>query len=182
MPRLFRATARWPLPDFVVHPTRPPALAWAALLCAGVVFAFVADEGMDLMARRGEVAAERTRLELLAPPALRVTDTVMKTTPAAVREADAIARRLRHPWQAGFEATERSVASGVRWLRLAADAERGEWRLGGEAQDREAIRATLDTLAGATSLHEVMLVRVELAPAPAVGLRFELQARQVAAR
>ncbi|WP_341893282.1 hypothetical protein [Variovorax sp. YR752] len=181
----FAAVTRWPQPDFLPRPARPPLLAWAALLCMSGVLALAVDEWLVLEAARDEV---RAQIERVRPAderrALRAGSRAGATgaQPArgAAEAAQALSRAIEHPWRTLFESSERHAAAGLRWLRLEHDAERGDVRLAGTAPDRRAVLKTLEALAADPGWDDVLLLRIE---APAAGestgegVRFELRAR-----
>lgn len=177
----FAAATRWPQPDFLPRPARPPWLAWAALLCMSAVLALAVDEWLVLETAREEL---RAQIERARPAGERRTPraSVAGTAPApgAAEAAQALSRALEHPWRTLFESSERHAAAGLRWLRLEHDAERGDVRLAGSAPDRRAVLKTLEALAGDPGWDDVLLLRIEAPPAgegAGEGVRFELRAR-----
>lgn len=174
--RVFRpAGRRWPSPDFLPQPPRTPRLAWAGLVCGVLVSGLAVDEWLALDAARDELRRQTDRLQSAARPE-KPPPSAPAVRPEAARAAQALARRLDHPWRSLFESSERLAADEVRWLRLEHEAERGEVRLEASAPSRDAVLKTLDALAAAPRWSEVMLLRVEAAGG-APGLRFELRAR-----
>jgi hypothetical protein len=169
---------RWPQPDYLPRPSRPPAIAWAALLCASLLVALAADEWLSLQAARDEMGSRLARLpDRRSPP---TPADASESRPGASVAAQALVRALAHPWRQLFEASEAHAATGVQWLRLDHDAERGDVRLDGLAPDRRAVLKTLEALEGAPGWHEVLLLRIEPAHAEAAaarGVRFEMRAR-----
>lgn len=173
------AAAGWPQPDFLPRPARPPWLAWAALLCASAVLALAIDEWIALDAAREQLQARIARLP--ERPVAETRSGPTSTPPGAAEAAQGLAKALAHPWQHLFESSERHAASGVRWLRLDHDAERGNVRLDGVAPDRRAVLSTLESLAADARWSDVLLLRIEAAAAEdAPGermVRFELRGR-----
>jgi len=175
---------RWPLPEFLPRPVRPPLLAWAWLLCGALALAIAVDDALALQARRADLQAQLDRWQALArvktAPRAATAGTPAPTA-AAATAAQTVARGLEHPWLALFESTERLAGPGVRWLRLTHDAERGEVRLEASAARRDALLRTLDGFAAEPAWSDVMLLRVEdagvTAASAGAGLRFELRAR-----
>lgn len=174
----FPAARGWPQPDFLPRPARPPWLAWAALLCASTVLALAVDEWVALDAAREQLQARIARLP--ERPAAEPRSGLPATSPGAAEAAQGLANALAHPWQQLFESSERHAASGVRWLRLDHDAERGSVRLDGVAPDRRAVLATLESLAADARWSDVLLLRIEAAAPDVAGerlVRFELRGR-----
>lgn len=178
-----RSFAAWPTPDFLPRPQRTPSLAW--LLLGVGVLAF-ATAGMDWWQTRqaAEQAQQRlARWQQALRPVRAVAARADAAPPAesAGTAAQALMRRLDHPWLTLFRATETEASTGVRWLRLEHDAERGAVRMEGVAADLTALLRCLDTLSGAAGWHEVSLLRVDAGAAGSGGppgpLRFELSAR-----
>ena len=178
-----RASAAWPAPDFLPLRQRRPWLAWV-LLGAGVLA--LATAGMEWWATRQAVEQAQERLarwqQALRP--VRAAATRVDTAPpaeGAATAAQALTRRLDHPWLTLFRATETEASPGVRWLRLEHDAERGAVRMEGVAADLAALLRCLDTLSRAAGWREVSLLRVDAGAAgagsPPGPLRFELSAR-----
>lgn len=175
---LLAAAPGWPQPDFVPRPARPPLLAWAALLCASAVLALAVDEWIALDAARQELHVRFARLP--ERPAADPRSGTPVAPPGAAEAAQGLANALAHPWQQLFESSERHAASGVRWLRLDHDAERGSVRLDGVAPDRRAVLGTLESLAADSNWSDVLLLRIEAAVPDAPGermVRFELRGR-----
>lgn len=177
----FAAATRWPQPDFLPRPARPPLLAWAALLCMSGVLALAVDEWLVLETAREELRAQIERArpadERRAP---RPGAGSARPAPGAAEAAQALSRAIVHPWHTLFESSERHAAAGLRWLRLEHDAERGDVRLAGTAPDRRAVLKTLEALAGDPGWDDVLLMRIEAPPAGesvGEGVRFELRAR-----
>ena len=182
-----RPVTVWPAPDFLPRPQRTPWLAWV-LLSAGVL-AF-ATAGMDWWETRQAVEQAQQRLarwqQALRPVrAVAARAVAAPQTEGAAAAAQALMRRLDHPWLTLFRATETEASPGVRWLRLEHDAERGAVRMEGMAADLAALLRCLDTLSSAAGWHEASLLRVDAGAAgpsgPPGSLRFELSARHGAA-
>lgn len=172
------AASRWPQPDFVPRPARPPLLAWAALLCASGVLALAVDDWIALNAARQQVHVSIARLPE-RPPGQALSGPPV-APPGAAEAAKGVANALAHPWRQLFEASERHAAIGVRWLRLDHDAERGSVRLDGVAPDRRAVLVTLESLAADSNWSDVLLLRIEAAVPDAPderSVRFELRGR-----
>lgn len=169
------AGVRWPLPDFLPRPARPPWLAWAALACAALLCALVADEVLALQGEREAVARELERARAAARPA-RAEVPPAPAPRETLLAAQGVARRLAHPWGELLGAVESAAAPGLRWVRLEHDAERGDMRLSALAPHRDAVLATLDRLAALPGWSEVSLQRLEQDPA-SPALRVELRAR-----
>lgn len=178
-----RPSDLWPAPDFLPRPRRTPWLAWL-LLAVGSMAGVLA--GSDWWETRSAVQQAQQRLvrwqnELRPMRAVAAPVTTLPQAEAAAVAAQALARRLEHPWLTLFQATELEAAPGVRWLRLEHDAERGSVRIEGVAADLAALLRCLDMLSGAAGWHEVSLLRVDAGPVgsggPAGPLRFELRAR-----
>lgn len=178
-----RSSAFWPAPDFLPRPRRTPWLAWLLLGAGSMAFGLA---GWDwwVTTQAAEQAQQRLmrwQQELRPVRAVATRVSASAQTEGAATAAQALARRLEHPWQTLFLATESEVSTGVRWLRLEHDAERGAVRMEGEANDLAAVVRCLDMLGAATAWREVSLVRVDAGPVasggPAGPLRFELRAR-----
>ncbi|MDP3824860.1 MAG: hypothetical protein Q8R33_25590 [Burkholderiales bacterium] len=186
--RFRRAAARqpsafWPAPDFLPRPQRTPWLAWLLLVAGSLAFGLA---GLDWWATQQAAKQSQQRLarwqqELRPVRAVATRASASAQTEVGATAAQALSRRLDHPWQTLFQATETEAAPGVRWLRLEHDAERGTVRMEGVANDLAAVVRGLDVLSAAAAWHEVSLVRVDAGPAgngsPAGPLRFELRAR-----
>ena len=180
MLRLRTPATRWPQPDFLPRPLRPPLLAWLWLVCGAVALGLAVDDWLALDEARGDVRRQAERWQAQVRPAAARSNVPSAATAGAVVAARSLARRFEHPWRSLFEATERRAADEVHWLRLEHDGERGDVRLEGSAPSRDAVLKTLDALAAAPGWSDVMLLRIESAgtpAAPAPGMRFELRAR-----
>lgn len=184
-----RAATPWPQPDFLPRRQRSARLAWALLGCGVLVFAVAANEWRGVRAAQAEASLQLQRWQRAARPALAPVATPVVTPVATLRSGDAagrasadaaqaLARRLEHPWQALFEATERAAPSGLHWLRMEHDSERGDLRLEGIAPNRDSLLVTLEALVANSNWHDVMLLRVEAGEGVAAGgVRFEMRAR-----
>lgn len=173
--------ARWPQPDFIARPQHPPLAAWvllagAALACAAALF-----EWTSLLAQRD---ASLVQLERLAQPR-RPTIAAAASRGAGARADDGAAdaalrlsERVGYRWNALFAGLE-SVQQPVFWLRLQAEAERGQVALEGTAPTRAALQDALIELSRAPHWQALALNRVELAAqAQTTGtLRFQLNAQ-----
>lgn len=178
-----RPSALWPAPDFLPRPRRTPWLAWALLVAGSLAFGLA---GFDWWTTKQAAAQSQQRLarwqqELRPVRAVATRASASAQTEAGATAAQALSRRLDHPWQTLFQATETEAAPGVRWLRLEHDAERGTVRMEGVANDLAAVIRGLDVLSAAAAWHEVSLMRVDAGAVVSGGLagplRFELRAR-----
>jgi hypothetical protein len=186
--RLRNASARrrvtaWPAPDFLPRTQRRPWLAWLLLAVGSLAFALACTEWWQTLRAVDEAQQRLARWQQELRPARAVATRVGTAAPTANGAAAAqnLSRRLEHPWQTLFQATETEASPGVRWLRLEHDAERGAVRLEGVANDLAALLRCLDTLGAAAGWHDVLLLRVDAGaagPSAAPGpLHFELRAR-----
>lgn len=178
-----RSSAFWPAPDFLPRPRRTPWLAWLLLVVGSLAFGLA---GLDWSVTKQAAEQSQQRLarwqqELRPVRAVAARVNASAQTEGAATAAQALARRLEHPWQTLFQATEADVSPGVRWLRLEHDAERGAVRMEGVANDLAAVLRCLDMLSAAAAWRDVSLLRVDAGPVanggPAGPLRFELRAR-----
>lgn len=97
-------------PDFLKPQPRPGRLAWAWLATASAVLAVTAWDARlawQLHDQAARLALPAARSVRSAPPPVRVNP-----------EQAALLRRLHHPWQAVFGASEAPAAAGLRWLSL----------------------------------------------------------------
>jgi hypothetical protein len=178
-----RPSAPWPAPDFLPRARRTPRLAWLLLVVGGLAFVFA---GIEWWQTRRAVEEAQQRLarwqqELRPARAAAPRVSAAPRSEGGAAAAHALSRRLEHPWQTLFQATESDASPGVRWLRLEHDAELGAVRMEGVAADLAALLRSLDMLSRAAGWHEVSLLRVDTgavgAASPAGPLRFELRAR-----
>lgn len=173
----------WPAPDFLPRTQRRPWLAWSLLAVGSLALALAGTEWWQTLRAVDEAQQRLARWQQELRPARAVATRVGTAPPTADGAAAAqnLSRRLHHPWQTLFQATETEASPGVRWLRLEHDAERGAVRLEGVANDLQALLRRLDTLSAAAGWHDVLLLRVDAGaagPSAAPGpLRFELRAR-----
>jgi hypothetical protein len=178
-----RPSDPWPAPDFLPRARRTPRLAWLLLVVGSLVFVFASIEWWQTRRAVEEAQQRLARWQQELGPARAVAPRVSAAPQAegGATAAQALARRLEHPWQTLFQATESDASPGVRWLRLEHDAERGAVRMEGVAADLPALLRCLDKLSRAAGWQDVSLVRVDagaVGAASAAGpLRFELLAR-----
>lgn len=178
-----RSSAFWPAPDFLPRPQRMPWLAWLLLVAGSLAFGLAALDGWATRQAAGQAQQRLARWQQELGPVRAVAARVSTSAPNDMGAAAAqmLVRRLEHPWQTLFKATEANASPGVSWLRLEHDAERGAVRMEGVASDLAAVLRCLDVLSAAAGWHEVSLVRVDAGPVanggPAGALRFELRAR-----
>ena len=182
-----RPVSAWPAPDFLPRPRRTPWLAWLLLVVGLLAFVFAGTEWWQTRRAVEEAQQRLARWQQELRPARAVVTQVGTAAPTegGAAAAQALSRRLEHPWQTLFQATETEASPGVRWLRLEHEAESGAVRLEGVANDLAALLLSLDGLSRATGWHDVSLLRVDAGAAgpnlPPGPLRFELRARHAGA-
>lgn len=180
---------RWPDPDFVRRPPSASGLGWALLAVGAGVAALAGWELQQARAATAEAAARVERLEQRERATLSVRTAVVPTSslsaPEAVRALRRVAVQLQRPWQPTFTTVEQASVEGVRWLSLDIDGETSTLRLEGSAPSAAEGLAVVDALAVGAGWSDVVLTRLQTAPARddvgSTQQRFEIAARWGAA-
>lgn len=181
--------ARWPRPEFLSLPSRPPALAWvwagtgALVLAATVVDAVGLQRQIDVQGLRLSKAAQRTA-RTTPPRAAPVAVFNAANSPQAVRAAQQVAHDLAHPWGPILASVESETPRGLQWLLLDHGVDSPDLRLEGLAPDVASVMGLVDALSARVGWSNVVASRLQ-APAaadsrepaaPGPRWRFELSA------
>ena len=184
---------RWPRPEFLALPARPPALAWvwaatgALVLAVTVVEAAGLQQQIDEQGSRLSKATQQTlRLTRSAPPRSVVPVAVSSTADSAqaVRTAQQVAHDLAHPWGAILASVESETPAGLQWLLLDHGVDSPDLRLEGLAPDVASVMNLVDALSARVGWSNVVAGRLQApvapdtreAAAPGPRWRFELSA------
>ena len=182
--------ARWPRPEFLALPARPPALAWvwattgALVLAATLVEAEGLQQQIDAQGLRlSEATQQNLRLARLARPrsAASVAVNSAAHSPQAVRAAQQVAHDLAHPWGPILASVESETPPGLQWLLLDHSVDSPDLRLEGLAPDVASVMGLVDALSARVGWSNVVASRLQ-APdarepaAPGPRWRFELSA------
>ena len=182
--------ARWPRPEFLALPARPPALAWVWAATGAVVLAATVVEAAGLQqqideqgSRLSKATQQNLRLARSAPPrsVMPVATHSAADSAQAVRAAQQVAHDLAHPWGAILASVESETPAGLQWLLLDHGVDSPDLRLEGLAPDVASVMGLVDALSARVGWSNVVAGRL-LAPdarelaAPGPRWRFELSA------
>lgn len=157
-----RPTGLRPL-DLDFHPRRysPSGIL---LLVAGLALAAVAMADYSSVA--GEAQHRQSELARLQRAPIGAQAARQPGDEAAVQQAEqaatAVTQDIKRPWEALFAAIEAARSDDVALLSLSPDAARGVVRIGGEARNREAILAYMESLGESKVLGNVVLIEDQL--------------------
>ena len=186
-------TARWPRPEFLTLPARPPALAWVWAATGALVLAATVVEAMDL---QQQIEDHGSRLSKATQQNLRLAGTaasrsVVPVAPQstagsaqAMRAAQQVAHDLAHPWGLILASVESETPAGLQWLLLDHGVDSPELRLEGLAPDVASVMNLVDALSARVGWSNVVAGRLQApvapdtreAAAPGPRWRFELSA------
>jgi Tfp pilus assembly protein PilN len=182
---------RWPDPDFVRRPPSASSLGWAVLAVGAGVAALAGWELQQARAATAEAAARVERLEQRQRATLSARSASVPAAPGGlpapdtVRALRRVAQQLQRPWQPTFAAVEQASVEGVRWLSLDIEGETSTLRIEGSAPSAAEGLAVVDALAVGAGWSDVVLTRLQTAPARndagSTQQRFEIAARWGAA-
>ena len=178
---------RWPRPEFLALPARPPALAWiwaatgALVLAATVVEAMGLEQQIDDQRSRLSKATQRA---VRSPPPGSVVPVAVGSTAGsglAVRTAQQVARDLAHPWGAILASVESETPAGLQWLLLDHGVDSPDLRLEGLAPNVASVMGLVDALSARVGWSNVVASRLQapdarVLAAPGPRWRFELSA------
>ena len=178
---------RWPRPEFLALPARPPALAWiwaatgALVLAATVVEAMGLEQQIDDQRSRLSKATQRA---VRSPPPGSVVPLAVSSTAGsgqAVRTAQQVAHDLAHPWGAILASVESETPAGLQWLLLDHGVDSPDLRLEGLAPNVASVMGLVDALSARVGWSNVVASRLQapdarVLAAPGPRWRFELSA------
>lgn len=185
--------ARWPRPEFLTLPARPPALAWAWAATGALVLAATVVEATGLQqqiedhgARLSQATQQNLRLARTAAPrsVAPVAPQSAAGSARALRAAQQVAHDLAHPWGAILASVESETPAGLQWLLLDHGVDSPELRLEGLAPDVASVMNLVDALSARVGWSNVVAGRLQApvapdtreAAAPGPRWRFELSA------
>jgi hypothetical protein len=179
--------ARWPRPEFLAMPARPPALAWFwAATGALVLGVMVADavglqRQIDEQGLRLSAVTQRTARSTPLRSVVPVAVTSAADSAQAVRAAQQVAHDLAHPWGAILASVESETPAGLQWLLLDHAVDSPDLRLEGLAPDVASVMGLVDALSARVGWSNVVASRLQAPDArePAASgprWRFELSA------
>ncbi len=183
-------TARWPRPEFLALPARPPALAWVWAATGALVLAVTVVEATGLQqqideqgSRQSKATQQNLRLTRSAPPRSVVPVSVSSTADSAqaVRTAQQVAHDLTHPWGAILASVESETPAGLQWLLLDHGVDSPDLRLEGLAPDVASVMGLVDALSARVGWSNVVASRLQAPDARELAAsgprwRFELSA------
>lgn len=179
---------RWPQPDFLAGPPRPPTLAWLWAATGLAVLALTLQDGLALQAELDEQGALLSQVSAQAarrPPRGSAPANVALAELEAAKAARALAQRLAYPWGEVLGSVEAATPPGVKWLSLEHTLDQADLRMAGQAADVASALRLVERLSAQPQWVGVVMTRLQL---PEVGeghdgtaLRFELAARARAA-
>ena len=182
--------ARWPRPEFLALPARPPVLAWvwaatgALVLAATVVEATGLQQQLDEQGSRLSKATQQNlRLARLAHARSVAPVAVNRTADSAqaVRAAQQVAHDLSHPWGLILSSVESETPAGLQWLLLDHGVDSPDLRVEGLAPDVASVMGLVDALSARVGWSNVVASRLQAPDARELAAsgprwRFELSA------
>ena len=163
--------ARWPRPEFLALPSRPPALAWvwagtgALVLATTVVDAAGLQRQIDVQGLRLSKATQRNA-RATPPRAVPAAVDNAAGSPQAVRAAQQVAHDLAHPWGPILASVESETPPGLQWLLLDHGVDSPDLRLEGLAPDVASVMGLVDALSARVGWSNVVASRLQAPAAP----------------